>query len=290
LRKVILRDNFFCLFLALIASICPIATKKILMRPYISILLTSILFACSAQDKTDLEIESTEVEEATVPSILDQYYTENVQDSLPTIVHGSVSNGSIENSSLLPFSGKNYRYFDTTSYLAGRGFSHRKVVGTLLATYADLETLLPERIFQVMECSNKNGGKLFPHRTHQNGLSVDLMMPKIKSGLPDYTLDNQGGLHYLLEFDTEGKFVEDESISLDFNTIALHILTLEKQAKMHGLHIEKVIINTHLKDELFASEYGKKLKNSGIYIVQNLSKVINDVHDDHFHVDFKLIK
>jgi penicillin-insensitive murein endopeptidase len=259
------------------------------MRPYISFFLTSFLFACSAQDSTFVEVMPAEVEKTTVPSALEQYYAENVQDSLPSTVHGTVSNGSLENGSLLPFTGNNYRYFDTTSYLSGRGFCHRQVVEILLASYGELETLLPERMFYVMECSNKNGGKLFPHRTHQNGLSVDLMMPKIKNGVPDYTLDNRGAHHYLLEFDTEGKFVEDASISLDFNTIALHILTLEKQAKTRGMKIEKVIINTDLKDELFASENGKKLKTSGIYIVQNLSKVINDVHDDHFHIDFEII-
>jgi penicillin-insensitive murein endopeptidase len=259
------------------------------VKQYIFLFLISILYSCNGQDST-LVINPTEEENTTrVPTILENYYAENVQDSLPSIAHGSVSKGSIENSSLLPFSGANYRYFDTTSYLSGRGFSHRKVVETLLATYADLEKLIPERMFFVMECSNKEGGKLFPHRTHQNGLSVDLMMPKLKNGKPDYSLDDRGGLHYLLEFDKDGKYSEDHEISLDFNTIALHILTLEKQARQHGLKIQKVIINTNLKDEVFASNYGDELKRSGIYLVQNLSKLINDIHDDHFHVDFELI-
>ena len=51
--------------------------------------------------------------------------------------------------------------------------------------------------------------------------------------------------------------------------------------------IQKVIIKVELKDELFEGEYGKKLKESGIYIVKSLSPTINALHDDHYHVDFK---
>lgn len=137
-----------------------------------------------------------------------------------------------------------------------------------------------------MEFSNKEGGKMFPHRTHQNGLSVDYMMPLKKDGVPNYELDKKGASHYLMDFDTEGRYVEDTDVSIDFNMAARHILELDKQARKKGMKIHKVIFNTDLKDELYESEYGKKLKFSGIYITRNLSKLINDLHDDHYHVDF----
>ena len=114
------------------------------------------------------------------------------------------------------------------------------------------------------------------------------MMPKLKDSKPYYGLDNLGAQHYMLTFDQNGKYSKDPSIELDFNTIALHILELQSAAKQHGMSIEKVIINTGLKDELFSSEHGKILKQSGIYVVRNLSPLINSVHDDHFHIDFKL--
>jgi len=50
--------------------------------------------------------------------------------------------------------------------------------------------------------------------------------------------------------------------------------------------LSKVIINTDLKDELFATKFGKVLKTSGIYLVQKLSPLINSLHDDHYHIDF----
>lgn len=217
---------------------------------------------------------------------VDQYYLDQDTIHLPSESIGTISNGSLKHGRLIPFSGENYHYFDSTSYLSERAYMHEDVLSTVLDAYEKLDSLLPERHFCVMECSHKHGGQLFPHRTHQNGMSVDFMMPKLQNGTPYYELDDLGINHYALTFDQNGRYSEDASIELDFNTIALHILELEKSAKANGLQIEKVIINTDLKDELFATENGQILKKSGIYVVQNLSPLINSVHDDHFHVDF----
>ena len=240
----------------------------------------------SAQNQTNQPETSSERE--IVATEVDEHFHEHdtVQESSESV--GSVSNGSLKNGRIVPFSGKNYHYFDTTSYLANRGFTHEKVLNTVLETYEVLDSLLPGKHFCIMECSHQQGGKLYPHRTHQNGMSVDFMMPKLKDKEPYYGLDNLGAQHYMLTFDKNGKYSKDPSIELDFNTIALHILELQSAAKKNGMSIEKVIINTGLKDELFATEHGKTLKQSGIYVVRNLSPLINSVHDDHFHIDFKL--
>lgn len=246
---------------------------------------------CSAQNSTvERESPDTNVQDEVVElSEIDLYMADNVPNAKTSILHGTVSNGSIENSRLIPFTGKNFHYFDTNSYLLGRAFAHKDVVETLLDVYALLDSLVPDREFCVMESANEHGGKLFPHRTHQNGMSIDLMMPKTSKGRPDYSLDGLGAHHYLLEFDKEGYSKENSQIKIDFNTIALHILLLDKRAREHDLKINKVIINTDLKDELFATEHGKELKKSGIYIVQNLTKIINDIHDDHYHIDFEIV-
>ncbi|WP_043023872.1 hypothetical protein [Fluviicola taffensis] len=83
---------------------------------------------------------------------------------------------------------------------------------------------------------------------------------------------------------------EDTSYSIDFNLMAQHLLELNTQAKKNGLKIEKVILKIALKDDLFASEYRKKLKASGIYFAANLSELIDSLHDDHYHVDFGILK
>ncbi len=261
-----------------------IAKSFVMKFPFI-LLTICMLGSCTAQ--VAQKSSGSTIPEKAILSKADQYFhlNDTIQESSKS--KGSVSKGSLINGRIVPFSGNNFHYFDTTSYLADRGFTHENVLATLLDSYASLDTLIPGRHFCIMECSHKHGGQLYPHRTHQNGMSVDFMMPKLKDGQPYYELDNLGAQHYMLTFDKNGRYSKDNSIQLDFNTIALHILQLEVAAKKNGMSIEKVIINTNLKDELFATEYGQILKSSGIYVVRNLSPLINSLHDDHFHIDFK---
>jgi penicillin-insensitive murein endopeptidase len=136
-----------------------------------------------------------------------------------------------------------------------------------------------------MECSDKYGGKLKLHRTHKNGKSIDFMVPKKGKG---FHYNNLGLLHYLLEFDENGILSLNKSVEIDFEVMAKHILTLQKAGKNHGVTIKKVILKINLKDDLWETPTGKKLKTSGIYFAQSLSKNIDDMHDDHYHIDFAL--
>ena len=202
---------------------------------------------------------------------------------------GTVSNGSLTNGKLIPFSGNNFHYFDTTSYISDRAFVNGKVRAAILESYAQLEETCEDHVFCVMECSHKHGGKLSPHRTHQNGLSVDFMTPLMKDSKPYYELDEIGAQHYLLDFDNQGRLKKDPSISIDFHTMAMHLEVLEREAKKVGLTIEKVIFKIELKDELKADQTGKALFDNGMYFARKLSPLINGLHDDHYHVDFKEI-
>lgn len=218
-----------------------------------------------------------------------QDYYHSHETSLSSQSKGIVSNGSLVNGKLMPFSGANFYYFDTASYLAGRAFLNDRLHETILQTYQQLEQLCPGRQFGLMECANEHGGKMFPHRTHQNGLSVDFMMPLVKDGEPYYGLDDLGADHYWLEFDNNGSYIKDKSVKIDFDLVAQHILKLDHVARQHNLKISKVIIKTELKDELFATKHGAKLKASEIYVVKHLSPLINSLHDDHYHIDFEIL-
>jgi penicillin-insensitive murein endopeptidase len=199
---------------------------------------------------------------------------------------GTVGNGTLKHAKLMPYKGENFIYFDRDSYLAGRAFLHGSVRNSVLTTYDSLHKALPHRYFNIMECSNENGGEMFPHKTHQNGMSIDFMMPLLKDDKPYYALDTIGTEHYMLSFDDDGEYSRDSTVSIDFNLVARQILLLDYFARQSGLNIFKVIIKIELKDELFATEYGKLLKASDIYVVQGLSPLINSLHDEHFHIDF----
>jgi penicillin-insensitive murein endopeptidase len=253
----------------------------------ILILLPAILFiSCSGQANKNTSTPDKEIAIIKQDTAILAYYKSNKGDNKPSKSSGAVSSGSMKNGKLIPFYGENFTYFDKGSYLGGRGYVNSKILKILLASYQQLEKLTPNRQFYIMESANKEGGKLAPHRTHQTGLSVDFMMPLIKENKPYYKLDNLGTRHYLLSFNDKGEYGNDTTVKVDFNLIAQHILILNDEAKKDGLKVKKVIIKIEYKDELFATEYGKKLKSSGIYVVKGLTKMINALHDEHYHIDF----
>ena len=219
--------------------------------------------------------------------------------SLPEVIHsnsgqseviGSVRNGGLENAYLLPYKGKNYQYFSLSSYyLANNAYTHHQVYQTVLDAYDVCASTLPNVRFGLMECSDKKGGDMLIHRTHENGMSVDFMVPKLRNGKPNHWLDYLGYVHYLLEFDDQGRSKAFSGIEIDFESIAQHILAIDEAAKQNGLDIRKVILKVELLDDLFNSPSGKLLQQRDIFFVPRLQHMVNVVHDDHYHIDFKII-
>lgn len=222
-----------------------------------------------------------------IVSEIEEHYQRNNRETRASRSIGSVDNGKLEYGRIVPFSGPNFHYFDTASYMRNRCFVHEKVLKTILGTYQLLANQAPGKVFGLMECSKKHGGKIHPHITHQNGMSVDFMTPLQRGGQQCLDYDYTGAPHYLMDFDGSGHYKKDATVAIDFETMAQHILLLEETARKNGLKISKVIFRMELKDDLFASTNGKKLKAAGIYFAQQLTPLINRLHDDHFHVDFE---
>ncbi len=200
---------------------------------------------------------------------------------------GTVSNGKLVNAYKVDWKGENYKFFSVFDYyVLGRCYVHSDIYNILNESYQKLETVYPEYTFRVMECSKKKGGRPFPHRTHQNGTSVDFMTPLLKSGTQKTFYDHIGIWRYAMNFNSKGQYRVNKKVEIDFDKCAKHILELETAARKHGYKIKKVILETNLKDEIFKSKYGTELKASGIYFVRNLPPTINALHDDHYHIDF----
>lgn len=217
---------------------------------------------------------------------VDSLYAMYQNNPMTSVSHGTVSKGSLENGTPFPFSGKNFHYFDTSSYLQKRGFVHSRVKALVLAAYDTLFAKFPAYRFGIMECSNEHGGPIWPHKTHQNGLSVDFMSPLLSDKRQSETYDYTGTQHYFMEFDENGQYTTDPTHQIDFEMIAQHLLIMHELAANYGLKISKVIFKLNLKDELFATKTGKIIQNK-LYFAQNLSNLINNLHDDHYHVDFE---
>ena len=51
-----------------------------------------------------------------------------------------------------------------------------------------------------------------------------------------------------------------------------------------------MILKINIKDDFFKTKSGKEVKRRGIYFAQKLPGNVDNMHDDHYHIDFKITK
>jgi penicillin-insensitive murein endopeptidase len=151
----------------------------------------------------------------------------------------------------------------------------------ILEAYAEVAKAHPELTFVYGETAWPTGGRLYPHRTHQNGLSVDFMMPvRDRTGapvqMPTWPWQRYG---YDLEFDTAGRRGE---LTIDFQAVAVHLTALEAAARRHGTRISLFILAPEYYERLWATDAGAPLRGR----LPALPSRAWVRHDDHYHIDF----
>ena len=197
--------------------------------------------------------------------------------------YGTTSNGKLEHGVKLPSEGPNYVSYSAMAGMLGRIYVHSTVRDVVVEAYRILETEQPSKVFKYAETGYAEGGRFKPHKTHQNGLSIDFMVPVVNSRdesvhLPTHMLNKYG---YNIEFDAKGRY---EDYLIDYEALGAHIVALHKAARQNNIEIWRVIFDPKLQPYLLETEYGA-------YIKQNiqLSKKRSWVrHDEHYHVDFKM--
>lgn len=197
--------------------------------------------------------------------------------------YGTVSNGRIENSVKLPASGKNFNAYSSLGAAAGRTHVHSKVAEIIISAYGELAKNQPSTVYVYGETGWSSGGRLRPHRTHQNGLSVDFFVPvrnaEGKSVPLPTGLTNKLG--YDIEFDQAGKFGE---YTIDFPALAEHLYQLQQIAQAKGSGISLVILDPAYLPKLFATARGPHLQRT-LPFMKGKPWVR---HDEHYHVDFSV--
>jgi len=202
----------------------------------------------------------------------------------PSICYGTPRHGKLANSVALPESGGNFETFSSMASKLGRTHVHSTVAAIVADAYAALATELPDRRFVYGDTSWTAGGRMQPHRTHQNGTSVDFMVPVLDAAgkpapLPTSVFNKFG---YGLEFDASGRLDE---LRIDFVAIGAHLVQLDRAARRQGIAIRQVI---------FAPELIAKLKTtpSWSYLEQHIVFMKGKPwvrHDEHYHVDFAVV-
>jgi penicillin-insensitive murein endopeptidase len=197
--------------------------------------------------------------------------------------YGTISNGRIENSVKLPVSGKNFSVYSSLGSAAGRTYIHSKVAKVIVETYAKLAKTQPSIAYIYGETGWQSGGRFRPHRTHQNGLSVDFFVPVRNAAgnpvpLPTGITNKLG---YNIEFGRTGKYDE---YAIDFPALAEHLYQLQKVAQENGVGISRVIFDSTYMPKLFATLRGPYLQKT-LPFMKGKPWVR---HDEHYHVDFSI--
>jgi penicillin-insensitive murein endopeptidase len=206
-----------------------------------------------------------------------------LESDTPSRSIGTPARGRLEHGKRLPTAGPNFRAYSRVAALLGRNSVHDRVRSVVVEAYAVLDSAAPGVTFVYGETGWPSGGRFRPHRTHQNGLSVDFMVPVrdtagAAAALPTWPWLRFG---YDVEFDSLG---HAGRLRIDFAAVAAHLTALERAAPRHGLAVDRVI---------FAPEFAAALRQvpGGATLQARLPWMEGRPwvrHDEHYHIDFRL--
>ncbi|KRA21246.1 penicillin-insensitive murein endopeptidase [Lysobacter sp. Root604] len=200
-----------------------------------------------------------------------------------SVCYGTPGKGRLEHGVQLPGSGRNFVPYSSVGVGLGRTYAHAKVRRSIVDAYAELARTRPATTYMYGESGWAVGGRIQPHRTHQNGLAVDFMVPVLDArgrsvALPT-SIANRFG--YDIEFDAQARYGE---LSIDFEAIADHLHAVQVAAAKQGVGISRVIFEPAYLPQLYRTRRGAYLKRH-IRFMQGQAWVR---HDEHYHIDFLL--
>lgn len=198
------------------------------------------------------------------------------EDDAPSRSIGRPGQGSLIHGKRMPSRGANFRAYSELGALLGRAHLHHTARAVLLSAYAELAKTHPDHTFVYGELGWPHGGTFKPHRTHQNGLSLDLMVP-LKGGQPPPCWPwNKFG--YGIELDDTGMA---SAMEVDFEALGDMILAVDRAAKLHHVQIERIIYAPVLRKKLFGAAPALKA-------LPWLPRQAWVHHDEHVHIDLRL--
>ena len=197
--------------------------------------------------------------------------------------YGTVANGRIEGSVALPPSGANFAALTLVGEAASRTYVHSTVREIVLDAYRQLDVVSPQKRFVYGDAGWEAGGGVRGHRTHQNGLAIDFMVPVVDASgrsvpLPANPMNRFG---YGQEFDADGRY---QNLTIDFDAMGNHLYELDQAARRKASGLSLVFVEPSLLPRLFATTHGEYLKQQ-INFTRSRGWGRND---DHYHVEFAI--
>jgi penicillin-insensitive murein endopeptidase len=196
---------------------------------------------------------------------------------------GAVSKGRLADGVQLPDSGANFAAYSKAGVAAGRTYMHSSAAAVVAAAYAALAAADPSAVYVYGETGLASGGRMRPHRTHQNGQSIDFVVPVRNASGLSVPLPTGIGKRfgYDIEFDAAARYGE---YAIDFRAMSEHLYQLHVAAENQGVGIAQVIFENAFLPKLFATPRGAYLRQH-LHFLERPAWVR---HDEHYHVDFKL--
>ena len=198
-----------------------------------------------------------------------------------SVCHGTPANGRIEYAVRLPRGGENFRAYGNAGVELGRTYAHARVARAVESAYAQVAVSMPNKTFVYGETGFARGGPFKPHKTHQNGLSVDFMVPVVDAKGRSVPLPTHAGNRYGydIEFDADARY---RDLRIDFEALGEHLYALDQAGRRSSARISRVIFEPAFLPKLFATRRGP-------YLRDRITFVRGKVwwrHDEHYHVDF----
>lgn len=200
-----------------------------------------------------------------------------------SVCRGTTAHGALENGCRLPADGPNFTSYSFLGRVLGRTYVHCTVEQIVLAAYEEMAETHPDVELVYGETGLAEGGSFEPHKTHQNGLSVDFFVP-VRNGegesvaLSTHVFNKWG---YGLELDGEGRL---DDLTIDFEAMAAHIAALHRAARARGVDLWRVIFDPGLQPFLRGTAAWPEIDGN----VQLSTRRSWVRHDEHYHVDFDI--
>ncbi|MBS2030384.1 MAG: penicillin-insensitive murein endopeptidase [Deltaproteobacteria bacterium] len=206
-----------------------------------------------------------------------------LDDHADSKIFGTSASGHIEHAHPISPSGEGFQTYSILGSSLGRQYVDLRVRDSHVAAFAARHAADPSSLFVVGETGWQHGGRFRPHRSHQNGTSVDIFMPLADSHGAPVTIGTWpwNKLGYALEFDERGRLGDQH---IDFEAVAAFLLELDQQARTRGLRISRVFIAPEFVPLVSKTPSGQKLGALGELLSRKPAWVR---HDEHFHVDFE---